>query len=86
VARLSRRLVSLESRISPDRPKLIFILPYVDPSELVSGITVQLCGKSYDFDGNSVEQLLDIATQTIQAIHANTECHLVFISYRIAAS
>ena len=79
MARLSRRLESLESRISPDRPKLIFIMPYVDPSEPLSGITATLQGKTYNFSGTNVNALIADA-QGVLAPTVTTQCELVSVS------
>lgn len=66
MARLSRRLESLESRISPDRPKLIFIMPYVDPSEPVCGLTATFQGKPYTFSGDNIDELLEDAQSLLE--------------------
>ena len=79
MARLGRRLESLEARISPDRPKLIFIMPYVDPSEPVCGLTATFQGKHYDFTGNDLDELLADA-QSLLAPTVTSQCELVSVS------
>ena len=79
MARLGRRVQSLESRISPDRPKLIFIMPYVDPSESVSGLTATLQGKAYTFAGSNMDELLENA-QSLLEPSVTSQCELVSVS------
>lgn len=80
MARLSRRLESLESRISPDRPKLIFIMPYVDPSESLSGLTATLLGDTYTFDGSNLDELLGGAQSLLEPKVVAPAVELVSIS------
>ena len=79
MARLSRRLESLESRIKPDRPNLILILPYVEPSGPVCGLTATFQGKHYDFTGNDLDELLADA-QRLLAPTVTSQCELVSVS------
>ena len=79
MARLGRRLKSLESRISPDRPKLIFIMPYVDPSEPLSGITATLQGNSYSYAGSNLAEMLGKAEAEISASITELICEIVSV-------
>lgn len=79
MARLARRLQALESRISPDRPKLIFIIPYVAPSEPLSGITAALQGKVHTFSGINLDELLEDA-QSLLEPSVTSQCELVSVS------
>lgn len=86
MARLGRRLESLESRISPDRPKLIFIMPYVDPSKQVSGIAATVSGNTYSYAGCSLDDMLDKAEAEISASIAGLVCELVSVDVSTATS
>lgn len=80
MASLGRRLESLESRISPDRSKLIFIMPYVDPSQPVCGITATLQDHSYAFAGDNIDELLEEAQRLLEP-SVTSQCELVSIAF-----
>lgn len=84
MARLSRRLQTLESRIIPDRPKLIFIVPYVDPSEPLSGIAATVCGITYSYAGSSLDEMLGRAEAEITDSIAGLICELISVDVSTA--
>ena len=76
---LGRRLKSLESRISSERPKLIFIMPYVDPSESLSGLSATFQGNVYTFDGSDLDELLADAKSFLEP-SMTSQCELVLVT------
>jgi len=79
MASLGRRLQSLESRITPDRPKLIFIMPYVDSSEPVSGLSATFLGKIYTFDGSNLDALVKDAECVLKRF-MTSQCEVVSVT------
>lgn len=76
---LRRRLQSLESRISSDRPKVIFIMPYVVPSEPLSGLSATFQGNVYTFDGSDLDGLLIDAQSFIEA-SMTSQCEVLSVT------
>ena len=76
---LGRRLQSLESRISPDRPSVIFIIPYVDPSEPLSGLSATFRCNKYTFEGSNLDGLL-IAAQSFIETSMTSQCEVVSVT------
>jgi hypothetical protein len=83
---LGRRLQSLESRISSGSPKVIFIMPYVDPSDQISGIVAAVRGNSYSYSGSSLDEILNRAEAGICASSTGLICELVFVDVRTGTS
>lgn len=83
---LGRRLKTLEACISPDRPKLIFIMPYVDPSELVSGIATTVGGKTYSYAGDNLDAMLGKAEAEISAANTGLICELVSVEVSLVSA
>lgn len=80
MASLGRRLKSLEARISPDRPKLIFIVPYVDPAEPISGFTATVQDKTYTFTGSNVDECLADAQSLLDSKVRASAVELISVS------
>jgi len=76
---LGKRLESLESRISPDRPSVIFIIPYVDPSEPLSGLSATFRGNTYTFEGSDLDGLLIDAQSFIEA-SMTSQCEVLSVT------
>jgi len=76
---LCRRLQSLESRISSDRPKLIFIMPYVNSSEPLRGLSATFKGNLYTFDGSNLDTLLTDVQSFLEPA-MTSQCELVSVT------
>lgn len=83
---LGTRVRTLEARISPDRPKLIFIMPYVDSSEHVSGIATTVGGKTYSYAGDNLDAMLGKADAEISASDTGLICEVVSVEVSLVSA
>jgi len=79
VASLGTRLGSLEVLINPDRPSIIFIMPYLASTERLSGINATLKGRDYYVSGDTIQKLLKDAQSLIEASDTSS-CELVCVT------